>query len=93
MGGTLGAIATGFFAVETGVLATGSWSQLGEQAIAVAATYAFAGIGTVVILGFVNWIVGLRVDQTDEEMGLDLALHSENAYGAASGSPVGGLVP
>ncbi len=44
------------------------------------ATYAFCGLGTFLILSLVNLIVGLRVDEEDEAMGLDLSLHAESAY-------------
>jgi Amt family ammonium transporter len=57
--------------------------------IAVLATYAFVGVGTFLILGLLNFAVGLRVDDDDEESGLDLALHSETAYSSSPGSAVG----
>ena len=53
------------------------------------ATYAFAGIGTLVILWLVNMAVGLRVADEDEETGLDLSLHSESAYSWTTSSPLG----
>jgi Amt family ammonium transporter len=90
VGGTWGAIATGLLAVsEGGLFYTGSWHQVGTQVIAVLATYAFVGVGTFLILGLLNFAVGLRVDDDDEESGLDLALHSETAYSSSPGSAVG----
>jgi len=95
VGGTWGAVATGIFAVAaiggTDGLLYGNGGQVIEQVIAVVATYAFAGIGTFLILSLLKVVVGLRVDEEDEEMGLDLALHSETAYTSAGsgGSPVG----
>jgi Amt family ammonium transporter len=85
-GGTVGALLTGYFATETGLLYTGEWEQIGEQCIAVLATYGFVGVGTFLVLGLVSAAVGLRVDEEAEEIGLDLALHSESAYGTTPGA-------
>jgi Amt family ammonium transporter len=97
VGGTWGALATGLFAstaLSGGGLFTGNPHQLITQAIGVAATYAFCGLGTFLILGIVNSVIGLRVDEEDEELGLDLTLHAESAYSAASAaSPVGETPP
>jgi Amt family ammonium transporter len=84
VGGTLGALATGVFAVAavggaSGAL-DGNPGQVGIQAVAVLATYAFAGIATFLIVKAVDAILGMRVPQGDEELGLDLALHGEPAY-------------
>ena len=89
VGGTWGAIATGIFAAEaiggTSGLLEGNGGQVVTQLIAVFATYAFCGVGTFVILGIVRYTVGLRVHEEDEEMGLDLSIHSEAAYSTMSG--------
>jgi len=86
IGGIWGALATGLFA-STAInpggadgLFFGNPAQLKIQAIAVAATCAFAFIGTTIILGVLKAIMGLRVTQEDEMMGLDLSEHSESAY-------------
>jgi Amt family ammonium transporter len=87
VGGTWGALATGLFATEKGWLTAGNAGQFGEQVIAVLATYAFAGIGSLVLLKLVDALVGLRVDEEQESLGLDLTQHSEAAYTTAgSGS-------
>jgi Amt family ammonium transporter len=84
VGGTLGAVATGVFAVAAigGVKGAieGNIAQVGTQLVAVAATWAFAGISTFVIIKAIDIVLGLRVAPSDEEMGLDLALHGEAAY-------------
>jgi Amt family ammonium transporter len=89
VGGTWGALATGLLATDAGWLTASNFPQFMEQGIAVLATYALAGFGTLVVLGFVNSIFGLRVDDEDEELGLDLALHSESAYTLTPSSAIG----
>jgi Amt family ammonium transporter len=80
VGGTWGALATGLLAIDKGWLTAGNAGQFGEQVIAVLATYAFAGIGSLVLLKLVDVLVGLRVDDEQESQGLDLTQHSESAY-------------
>ncbi|GIM28552.1 ammonium transporter [Clostridium polyendosporum] len=88
IGGTWGAIATGIFATKSinsagadGVLAGGNWALLGSQIISVVATYAFAAAGTFVILKGISFFTSIRVEEEEEKMGLDLAVHGEKAYG------------
>jgi Amt family ammonium transporter len=84
VGGTFGAIATGVFAT-TAInafpgLIDGNPGQVVTQVVAVAATIAYAVIATFVIVKLVDFILGIRVPQAQEEMGLDLAVHGEAAY-------------
>jgi Amt family ammonium transporter len=86
VGGTFGAIATGVFAT-TAInafpgLIDGKADQLVTQVVAVAATIAYAVIATFVIVKLVDFILGLRVPEAQEELGLDLAVHGEAAYTA-----------
>jgi len=86
VGGTWGALATGLFASkainEAGAdgLFYGNPGQLGIQAIGVVATWAFAFVGSIVLLKVVDWLVGLRVTEEEEFLGLDVSQHSEAAY-------------
>lgn len=86
VGGTWGALATGLFASiavnASGAngLFFGNPKQVGIQAIAVAASISFAFVGSLVLLKVTDAIVGLRVDNEAERMGLDLSEHDENAY-------------
>ncbi len=80
VGGTWGALATGVLASEAVGGTAGSAGQLFEQVVGVLATYLFAGAGTFVLLSIVRALVGLRVHEEDESMGLDLSVHSETAY-------------
>jgi Amt family ammonium transporter len=94
VGGTWGALATGLFAaaavnsvVKTqGLFLSGDAAQLLIQVKAVLLTFAIAIVGTPICLTIASALCGgLRVDDDDEFMGLDLSQHSESAYVFASG--------
>jgi Amt family ammonium transporter len=81
IGGIIGALLTGVFAVEAiggakGVL-EGNIGQIWTQAEGVAATLIWSGLGTFVILIVVNILTGVRVSQAVEVEGLDINLHGE----------------
>ncbi len=85
-GETWGALATGLFA-STMVnpdgadgLFFGNPSQLWTQFVSVAATMAFAFLMTLIILKVVDLMVGLRVTEEEEEIGMDISLHNEAGY-------------
>ena len=84
VGGTLGAILTGVFAVSAvggySGLIDGNPGQIGTQLVAVAATWIYSGIATFIILKVVDHFVGLRVDESEEEAGLDSSQHGEVAW-------------
>jgi Amt family ammonium transporter len=86
VGGTLGAILTGVFAVAAvngaSGLIEGNVSQVGKQLVAVAATWIYSGLATFVILKVVGFFVGLRVEESEEEAGLDSSQHGEVAWQA-----------
>jgi Amt family ammonium transporter len=81
IGGIIGAILTGVFAVEAiggakGAL-EGNVGQILTQIEGVAATLIWSGLATFVILIVVNIITGVRVSQAVEVEGLDINLHGE----------------
>jgi len=86
IGGTWGALATGLFAsklINSGGndgLFFGNPGQLWTQFIAVGSSWVLAGVGTLVILKVVDWTMGLRVSDEEEQIGLDLSQHEERAY-------------
>jgi Amt family ammonium transporter len=86
VGGTLGAILTGVFAVAAvngaSGLIEGNVNQVGKQLVAVAATWIYSGLATFVILKVVGFFVGLRVEESEEEAGLDSSQHGEVAWQA-----------
>src|SRR5712692_8440639 len=64
--------------------------QMGVQLLAVLATVAFAGLGTLGILKLVQVTIGARADVPEESAGLDLSQHGEEAYfGSDLGSVAG----
>jgi Amt family ammonium transporter len=84
VGGTLGILLTGVLAVATvgGAkgLIDGNPGQVGTQIVAIAAVTAFSGIATFLILKLVDRLVGLRVEEDEEEAGLDSSQHGEVAW-------------
>ena len=84
IGGIIGAVAIGLFASAAinGVngLIYGNVYQLAVQLLAVAVVSAFAFFGTYALLRVVNFFSPLRVSPKEEEDGLDLSQHGEEAY-------------
>ena len=86
VGGAVGTIATGFFAEKainaagTDGLLFGNAHQLYVQSLSLIVTVAFAAIMTFVIFKIVDVIIGMRVEEHNEIVGLDLTQQSEAAY-------------
>ena len=84
VGGTLGAILTGVFSVAAvggfSGLIDGNANQVVKQFVAVAATWIYSGVVTFIILKVVDHFVGLRVEESEEEAGLDSSQHGEVAW-------------
>jgi Amt family ammonium transporter len=81
IGGIVGALLTGVFAVEqyggtAGVL-EGNPAQFLNQCIGVATVFVYDAIVSLIILFVLKMLVGLRVSDEIEREGLDLALHGE----------------
>lgn len=81
VGGTWGAIATGIFASigATGLIA-GNPAQVGIQVIAVGATAIYAFVVTYILAKIIDATMGLRVEEAEEDVGLDISQHAERAY-------------
>jgi Amt family ammonium transporter len=85
IGGIIGAVAVGLFAtaaVNPSVrgLFYGNAAQLGIQALAVAVVAAFAFFGSYLLLRLVDVFSPLRVSAKEEDEGLDMSQHGEEAY-------------
>ena len=83
MGGTWGALATGLFvgigysALPDGV---GRGEQILIQLAGIIGTAVWSFIATSIILLALKYTIGLRVEQSTEQLGLDVATHGEGAY-------------
>ena len=81
VGGIVGAILTGVFAVEaiggTPGLLEGNPGQVLTQVWGIVATIVWAAVATFVILIITNIIIGVRVSEAVEVEGLDINLHGE----------------
>lgn len=92
VGGTWGALATGLFATKSvnpagadGLL-YGNPSQLLVQATAVVLTIAFSVLATFIILKGISLVARIRATEEEEDLGLDLTMHGEEAYQDLVGS-------
>jgi Amt family ammonium transporter len=87
MGGTWGVLATGLFAslAVNGLGAAGLIHGGGgfflKQLLAVVVVWGFSFGMTMGLGKLVDWIMGLRVNATEESVGLDISQHGERAYG------------
>lgn len=80
VGGITGAILTGVFAssfIMGSKAPTDMAHQVWVQLEGVLATIAYSGILTFIILKVIDVVIGLRVANDDERMGLDLSQHGE----------------
>jgi Amt family ammonium transporter len=89
IGGIVGSLLLVFFIrkswmVAAATAAGGTWSnlqQLGVQAVAVLIAIAYSALMTIIIVFFVNKVVGLRASTESELQGLDHTFHGEQGYG------------
>ncbi|MBV8838718.1 MAG: ammonium transporter, partial [Alphaproteobacteria bacterium] len=81
VGGIVGAILTGVFAVEqyggTPGLLEGNPGQVLNQLKGIAIVIAWDVVVSVILLKIIDAVIGLRVTKEVEQEGLDLALHGE----------------
>ncbi|MDA3821503.1 MAG: ammonium transporter, partial [Bacteroidales bacterium] len=84
IGGMVGAILTGVFAVSaiggTKGLIEGNAAIVWTQTISVLATIGYSLVVTFIIAKVIDMTIGLRVSEETEAMGIDLGEHNERAY-------------
>ncbi|MCX7922187.1 MAG: ammonium transporter [Clostridia bacterium] len=93
IGGIWGALATGLFADKSinplvqndGLFLSGDPKQLIIQALSVVVTIALSAVLTFVILKVISVFTKLRVSEAEEDEGLDITQHGEDAYPDFSG--------
>ena len=81
IGGIVGALLTGVFAVKdiggTAGMLEGNGGQLMTQLLGVGVTVIYGAIVTFIILKVIDMVIGLRVSEEEEREGLDVSLHGE----------------
>jgi Amt family ammonium transporter len=81
VGGVVGALLTGVFAIEqyggTGGLLEGHAGQVVNQCIGIGIVIVYDAVATAIILTIIKVTIGLRVAEDVEREGLDIALHGE----------------
>jgi len=88
--GIWGTLSTGLFATaalaamngvgKAGLFYGGGLHQLGVQAVGVFSALAFVAIISFIILGIIHLLIGLRVTEEEEIIGLDLSEHGSYGY-------------
>ncbi|WP_334073337.1 MULTISPECIES: ammonium transporter [Paenibacillus] len=88
--GVWGAISTGLFATpelaettgvgKAGLFYGGGFGQLGVQLLGVIGTFAFVLALSFILLGGMKMLMGLRVTEEEEMMGLDISEHGTYGY-------------
>ncbi len=92
IGGIWGGIATGLF-TQTSINDVARWNGLffGDtqlfiaQIISILVTIAVAVVGTLICIAIVRCFTTLRVSKQEEQKGLDISEHQENAYPSFNG--------
>jgi Amt family ammonium transporter len=87
VGGIVGSLMVGLFAEQAvnplgadGLFFGGGLELLGHQAVAVAATIVWSGVISFVLAKVISATIGLRCNDEEEALGLDLTQHAETAY-------------
>ena len=81
IGGAWGALATGLFVTVGGTgLLVGNFHQVWVQLVGIGAAGAYSFIVTYILVIIIDKTIGFRVNDEDEEMGLDTTQHGETGY-------------
>ena len=80
VGGLVGTLFIGFFAAEVGLIYSGSFDQLGKQAIAAFTVLVFSFVASWLIGTAIEKTIGFRVKDEDELAGIDSVVHGEDGY-------------
>ena len=59
----------------------GNAAQIGIQALGVVVATVLGFGGTIIIMKIINVVIGLKVNEEEEEIGLDTTQHGEREYG------------
>ncbi len=78
--GAFGTLAVGLFDQQEGLFTTGQFHQLGVQLLGVAVVMVWGFVMSYAVAKLIQKTVGLRVHASEEEEGLDMAMHGIPAY-------------
>lgn len=90
VGGIVGTLLIGFFGSRAingvnGLFLGGNLTLLLHQALAVAVTVLYGFVVTWLIATVIHKTIGMRMSESDETLGMDLALHAERGYELGTG--------
>jgi Amt family ammonium transporter len=80
VGGLIGTITIGLFAVDAGLVNGGGFNQLVIQIIISVIAILYSGVVTGIIAFVLHKTIGWRIAEEDEISGIDFADHGETAY-------------
>ena len=81
VGGAWGALGTGLFVTIGGTgLLTGNLQQVCVQLVGIGAAATYSFIITYILVIIIDKTIGFRVNEEDEEMGLDTTQHGETGF-------------
>jgi Amt family ammonium transporter len=86
VGGMWGVLAVGLFATKAvndagnNGFFFGNPGLLGVQALALVVAWVYSFLVTFILLKVLDWTMGLRVTEEEEDSGLDLSQHNEMGY-------------
>ncbi len=80
VGGVIGTLMIGLVGVDVGLLYTGSFGQLGAQALGCLVVMVYSFGATWIIGTVIDKTMGFRVRNEDELAGIDTILHGEEGY-------------
>ena len=80
IGGLIGTLYLGFFAIETGLFTGGDLGQLASQAIAAFGVLIYSFVVAFIIGFAIEKTIGFRVKNEDEIAGIDTVVHGEEGY-------------
>lgn len=80
VGGLVGTVLIGFLATEGGLFYGGGLSLLATQILIALAALVFSGVVTYVLAKALQLLIGWRISEKDELLGIDLTQHAETAY-------------
>ena len=80
VGGLIGTLFIGIFATDVGLIYSGSFDQLGKQAIAAGVVMVFSFVFSLILGFIIEKTIGFRVHGDQELAGIDSVVHGEEGY-------------